>query len=133
MNVILRYISCLIVLYCFSLSSLEGKKIQPDEVFLRASGESGVIKPISESKLENKGVLVKKRKKRIRGPKDEHTLSKSRQMINIEDFFSQFNFFNFNNSSSSSDSGSSTTDQTSPTRYVIFLFFFLTHKYCLTT
>ena len=116
MNVILRHITCLIVLYCFTISSLEGKKIQQAEVLLKASGKSGLIKPISESKFENKGVLVKKRKKRIRGPKNEPTPSKSRQMINIEDFFSQFNFFNFNHSSSSSDSGSSTTDQTSPTR-----------------
>ena len=116
MNVILRSITCLIFLYCFTISSLDGKKIRKTEVLLKASGKSGEIKPISESQSENKGVLVKKRKKRIRGPKDEQMPSQSRQMINIEDFFSQFNFFNSNNSSSSSNSGSSTTDQTSPTR-----------------
>ena len=116
MNAILRSIFCLIVLNCFTISSLEGKKIRQAEVLLKTSGKSGMIKPISESKSENKGVLLKKRKKRIRVPIDKQTPSQSRQMINIEDFFSQFNFFNSNNSSSSSNSGSSTTDQTSPTR-----------------
>ena len=114
--VILRFITCLLILYCFTISTLEGKRIRQTEVLLKASGKSGVLKPISESKSENKGLLVKKRKKRIREPKDKQTPIKSRQMLNIEDFFSQFNFFNFNSSSSASNSGSSTTDQTSPTR-----------------
>ena len=116
-DTILRSIIILVVFYCITISPLDGKKIHKTKVLQKVSRRSELVKPISDSKSDDKVGLIKKRKKRIKVSKDEQKPSQSRQMINIESFFNQFNLFS--NSSLFSNSGSSSADQASPTRLVI--------------
>ena len=115
MSIIMRSITCLIVLYCSIIFFSDAKKIHKSAILLNANGKSDGIKQTSELRSDENGLLIKKRKKRLRVQKDEPKPSQGRQIVNIESFLNQFNLFNF------SATGSSTSDQTSPTRLVFFI------------
>ena len=109
-------ITCFIVCYCLAIFLSDGKKIYKTKVPSNSNRRSDIVKPIEDSKIHEKGALIKKRKKRLRVQKYEQESTKGRQMINVESFLSQFNLFSANRTSLFSNSGSSNTDQTSPTR-----------------
>ena len=115
MSIVMRPIICLIVLYFSIIFFSDAKKIQKSAIFLNANEKSGGIKQMAGFHSDEKGRLIKKRKKRLRVQKDEPKSSQGRQIVNIESFLNQFNLFNF------SAAGSSSSDQTTPTRLVIFL------------
>ena len=117
MNTVTHVFSCFFVCYCLAVFSSDGKKIYRTKTSLNSNGRSDVVNPTADLKSNGKGVLIKKRKKRLRVQKDEQKSTHGRQMINVESFLGQFNLFS--NSSLFSNMGSSNTDQASPTRLVI--------------
>ena len=111
----MRSIICLIVLYFSIIFFSDAKKIQKSAIFLNENGKRGGIQQMAGYNSNEKGGLIKKRKKRLRVQNDEPKTSQGRQIVNIESFLNQFNLFNFSAIESSS------SDQTTPTRLVMFL------------